>query len=180
MIHPSKPLTFLLLVSLLPKLHAEIEQPLFTITHDNHQQYQQQLTAGQIALFNTYPNSFKMPVYASLRSHKVPDWVKANSQLNIKTAKLNAAGTGFTGAKASIPFAEPESALEVYFNHIARWRGKQLVTQASDANVSADGDYQLTSRESLIRFDYYLEENSNPNRLFFCAFKNHCTSNQGR
>ncbi|MEZ5471015.1 MAG: DUF1329 domain-containing protein [Marinicella sp.] len=171
MIHPTKLLSFLLLAGLLPKIHAQTEQPLFTITHDNHQQYQQQLTAGQIALFNTYSDSFKMPVYASRKSHKEPDWVTANTQTNIKTAKLNEAGTGFTGAHAGIPFAEPESALEVYFNHIARWRGKQLVSHASDANVGEDGDFQLTSRESLIRFDYYLENNDNPNRLFSALSK---------
>ncbi len=147
-------------------LNIHDESPLMVIDHENYQQHQKHLTAGQIALFKTYPDTFKMPVYPSHRTFKAPDWVQANSQANIKTAQLNAAGTGFTDAKAGIPFAEPKSALEVYFNHIARWRGLQLVSHASDAIVGEDGEFQLTSRESLIRFDYYLENNNSPNRLF--------------
>jgi hypothetical protein len=147
------------------------EQPLFVITHSNYQQHQKNLTAGQIALFKAYPDTFKMPIYPSYRTFKAPAWVYENTQKNAQTAQLNDNGTGFTGARAGIPFPEPESALEAYFNHIARWRGIQLVSHASDANVDENGKFQLTSRESLIRFDYYLENNNNPNRLFSALSK---------
>ncbi len=142
------------------------EQPLFTITHDNYQQHVEHLTAGQIALFKTYPQTFMMHIYPSHRTFAAPDWVYANTKKNAVTAELNQPQTGILNASGGIPFPIPQSALEVYFNHVARWRGLQLVNHASDANVGEDGGFQLTSRESLIRFDYYLQDNPNPNRLF--------------
>lgn len=147
------------------------EQPLFTITHANYQQHQAHLTAGQIALFKSYPETFKMPVYPSHRTFAAPEWVYNNSQKNATTAELNKQQTGIVNAVGGIPFPIPQSALEVYFNHVARWRGNQLVNFASDANVGEDGDFQLSTRESLIRFDYYLKDNPNPNRLFSAISK---------
>jgi hypothetical protein len=147
------------------------EKPLFTITHDNHQQHAEHLTAGQIALFKTYPETFKMPIYPSHRTFSAPDWVYKNTKINATTATLNTEQTGILDAIGGIPFPIPQSALEVYFNHVARWRGVQLVNHASDANVGEDGEFQISTRESLIRFDYYLNDNPNPNRLFSAISK---------
>ena len=49
------------------------EQPLFTITADNVDQYADKLSPGQIALFKRYPDSFKMPVYPTHRTASLPD-----------------------------------------------------------------------------------------------------------
>jgi hypothetical protein len=148
------------------------ESPLFTITHSNYQQHAEHLTAGQMALFKTYPETFKMSIYPAHRTFAAPDWVYENSKRNAINATLNDEQTGFKQATAGIPFPIPQSALEVYFNHLARWRGLQLVNHASDANVNEDGSFQLYSRESLVRFDYYLKDNPNPNRLFSAISKN--------
>lgn len=147
------------------------EQPLFSITHNNYRQHVEHLTAGQIALFKTYPETFKMSIYPSHRTFAAPEWVYQNSKKNALTTTLNTEKTGFLNASAGIPFPIPQSALEVYFNHIARWRGLQLVNHASDANVGDNGKFQISSRESLIRFDYYLKDNPNPNRLFSAISK---------
>jgi len=142
------------------------ESALFTITAKNYQQFAVHLSAGQMALFKTYPETFKMPIYPSHRTFKAPEWVYNNSKNNALTAVLNPQQTGILQASGGIPFPLPQTALEVYFNHVARWRGIQLLNHASDANVGEDGHFQLTTRESLIRFDYYLKHNLNPNRLF--------------
>ncbi|WP_211336947.1 DUF1329 domain-containing protein [Marinicella litoralis] len=147
------------------------EQVLFTITHDNYLQHEKHLTAGQIALFQTHPETFKMSIYPSHRTFAAPDWVYNNSKNNAITAELNPQKTGILNATGGIPFPIPQSALEVYFNHVARWRGVQLINHASDANVAEDGSFQLSSRESLIRYDYYLNDNPNPNRLFSAISK---------
>ncbi|MFO6374363.1 DUF1329 domain-containing protein, partial [Pseudomonas aeruginosa] len=39
------------------------DKPLFTIDKANLEQYREHLTPGQLALFKTYPDSFRMPVY---------------------------------------------------------------------------------------------------------------------
>src|SRR3990167_10419289 len=41
------------------------EQPLFTITAQNVDQYKDKLTPGQLAMFKRYPESYKMPVFAT-------------------------------------------------------------------------------------------------------------------
>ena len=43
------------------------EKPLFEITKDNMEQYRARLSPGQIAMFETYPETFRMPVYPGHR-----------------------------------------------------------------------------------------------------------------
>ncbi len=131
---------------------------IFTITFENHKQYIENLTAGQIALFENYPGTFQMPIYPSQRTAVAPQWVYDNSISNIENVTLNKDQSGFENAKAGIPFPVPESALEVYFNHISRWRGLQVESVASDAIVMKSGKYTLITRKSLVRFDHYIEK----------------------
>ena len=48
------------------------EQPLFTITAQNLEQYKDQLSAGQLAMFQRYPQSYRMAVYPTHRTAAVP------------------------------------------------------------------------------------------------------------
>lgn len=141
------------------------QQPLYIITAQNHPQYEMNLTAGQIALFKRYPESFEMPVYPTQRTFSAPEWVNQNTYKNALTTELNSGGSSFSSALPGIPFPIPESALEVYFNHIARWRGKQLKNTASDAVVFKNGKYTLITRKSIVRFDFYNENNESNNIL---------------
>ena len=136
------------------------EEPLFSITKSNYQQYKKNLTVGQQALFEQYPDSFVMPIYSTVRTAIAPDWVYQNTAINANNTTLNEDNTGFENAKAGIPFPIPQSALEVYFNHISRWRGQQLVNQASDAVVYKNGKYTITTRKVLVRFDGYIDDSN--------------------
>lgn len=147
----------------------ENQQPLFVITAENYTQYEVNLTAGQVALFKHYPETFKMPVYPSQRTFTAPDWVNQNTYKNTLTTKLNTDKSGFVDALPGIPFPIPASALEVYFNHIARWRGKQLTNTASDAVVYKNGKHALITRKSIVRFDFYNENISSNNFVSLIA-----------
>ena len=136
------------------------DQSLFTIDNQNVEQYKDKLTTGQLALLAQYPDSFNMPVYPTHRTAMAPDWVYKNTFDNALNTTLNEEQTGFINAKAGIPFPIPQSALEVYYNHVSRWRGQQIVNQASDAVVYKKGDFTLFTRKSIVRFDGYLEENT--------------------
>ncbi len=138
------------------------EKPLFTITHDNFQQYQDKLTAGQVALFERY-ETFQMPIYPSHRTAVAPSWVYGNTFENAIQAELNKDQSGFENAKGGIPFPIPQSALEVYFNHIARWRGQQVESVFSNAVVQKNGQYSLITSKALVRFDSYLPEHKSKN-----------------
>jgi len=133
------------------------EQPLFIITSQNIGEYKDHLTVGQLTLFERYPDTFKMPVYPTQRTATAPDWVYKNTAINAINTTLNKDKTGFENAVGGIPFPIPHSALEVYFNHISRWRGRQLENRASDAVVFKKGSFTLNTRNSLVRFDGYLE-----------------------
>ena len=58
------------------------EQPLFTITAANAEQYQDKLSAGQLAMFKRYPGSYKIPVYPTHRTASLPDKLYAAATVN--------------------------------------------------------------------------------------------------
>ena len=55
------------------------DKPLFIITAQNMAEYSQHLSGGQKALFKTYPDTFKMPIYKSRRTAAAPQWVYDNT-----------------------------------------------------------------------------------------------------
>ena len=62
------------------------EKPLFTITSENLEQYKKNLTDGQIALFEKYPDTYKMPIYQTHRTAAFPQSVYNKAKKNATTA----------------------------------------------------------------------------------------------
>ncbi len=60
------------------------DKPLFTITAQNYEQYQENLTPGQVAMLKQYPDSFRMHVYPSRRSASYPDWFVESTKVQAK------------------------------------------------------------------------------------------------
>lgn len=58
------------------------DKPLFTITKANLSQYKDNLSAGQLALFDTYPETYQIPVYQTRRTAAAPQWVYDNTKYN--------------------------------------------------------------------------------------------------
>lgn len=80
-----------------PSAYAD-EQPLFTITAQNYREYLDHLTEGQVALFKTYPDTFRMPVYPSKRDTRYSDFIHENAKKNALSARLVEGGNGITGS----------------------------------------------------------------------------------
>ncbi|MGX5219946.1 DUF1329 domain-containing protein [Pseudomonas segetis] len=131
------------------------DKPLFTITKANLDQYKANLTPGQIALFNTYPDTYQMPVYQTRRSGSAPQWVYDNTRKNATTAKLLDGGNGFADAYGGIPFPIPQNGVEALWNHIARYRGTYIVRRASEVAVQRNGSYSLVTSQQEALFKYY-------------------------
>ena len=131
------------------------DKPLFTITKANLDQYKDNLTPGQIAMFNTYPNSYQMPVYQTRRSGSAPQWVYDNTIKNASTAKLLDGGNGFSDAYGGIPFPIPQNGVEALWNHIARYRGTYIVRRASEVAVQRNGSYSLVTSQQEAMFKFY-------------------------
>lgn len=119
------------------------DKPLFVITADNLDKYKDNLSPGQIAMFERYPKTFRMPVYQTRRTFRVPDFV---ADLTKKNA-LNTETVGPTGLKnysiQGYPFPIPQNGVEAVWNHIARWRGDALDRYAGQATPLTNGAYSM-------------------------------------
>jgi hypothetical protein len=136
------------------------DRPLFSVTSQNYKQYGDKIPKGLQALFETYPATFKMPVYQSRRSHSAPDWVNENTFRNASAGTMLAEGNGLDGVYGGIPFPIPsgsnsDQALQVIWNHTMRWRGVFVVRRAAEVAVQRNGDYSLVVSQQEVYFRYY-------------------------
>ena len=110
---------------------------LFTVTSNNYSEFSENLlTDGQIAMFKTYPETFKMHIYKSRRSCDVPQEVK---DLTSQNAVMTDEGEGIEGVVGSIPFPNPSEALHHVWNHILRYRGVDIEGGSPYYIVDPDG-----------------------------------------
>lgn len=89
------------------------EQPLFVITAANMADYAERLSAGQKALFATYPDTFRIPVYQTRRDFRFADSVCEATLQNAKSARLASDGEGVEATTGGILFPFPKTGLEL-------------------------------------------------------------------
>src|SRR6267154_1659797 len=130
------------------------DKPLFTITAANMAQYAAKLTEGHKALFKAYPD-YKMIVYPTHRSGASPERIYEGTKRNATAAKLVPDGNGFTGAINGTPFPIPQNGLEVFWNHVTRYRGVAAGLQVGQAPLTAGGGYTLVNFKEEFYFQYY-------------------------
>lgn len=136
------------------------EQPLFVITAENAEQYKERLTAGQLAMFKRYPGSFKMPVYQSHRSVGMPQEIYNAARISAEKVRLAEGGNGLQGFTDSrtLAFPIPKSGMEVVWNHITRYRGGNLLRQATSAFPQRNGDYTLVKIQDRVAFPALMQD----------------------
>ncbi|MBB91336.1 DUF1329 domain-containing protein [Haliea sp.] len=143
------------------------DQPLFTITADNVDQYADKLSPGQIAMFRRYPDTYQMPVYPSRRSARLPESEYTLIKEWATKTDLVAGGNGLVDFKANVPFPIPQSGIEVIWNHITRYRTPLGVKRRYiQAPVQANGAFAPVLFEEEAIFANRFPDNPNPNRLF--------------
>jgi hypothetical protein len=130
------------------------DKPLFTITTANLSQYAAKLTEGHKALFKTYPD-YRMIVYPTHRSAAAPEHVYEATRRNATTGKLVPDGNGITGALGGVPFPIPQAGVEVFWNHITRWRGLAAALQVGQAPLTGSGSFTLVNFKEEFYFQYY-------------------------
>ena len=101
------------------------DQPLFTITAQNYEQYQDNLLPGQIAMFKQFPDTFRMHVYPTRRSASYPDWFVENTKVQAKSiemcpeyAQKSELCLVNVQAGGGVPFPIPQSAEELGWNSL--------------------------------------------------------------
>jgi hypothetical protein len=119
------------------------EKPLYSVTAANMNQYAAKLTEGHKKLLQTYRSTFKMNVYPTHRTAAAPQRIYDATKRIATTAQLAAGGNGVTNAGEGIPFPIPKSGVEVFWNHVLRYRGDVIVRQIGQAPVTASGSYTM-------------------------------------
>ncbi|GHE83752.1 DUF1329 domain-containing protein [Thalassotalea profundi] len=126
----------------------------YTITSANVSEYEKLLTPGQIALFKTYPDTYKMNVYQSRRSASFPEHVYQATLDNATRSELIEEGNGITQAAVGIPFPIPANGLEAIWNHILRYRGEAIVRQGGQVTPTASGSYTYVGFDDQLMLPY--------------------------
>jgi|TARA_R110000772_G_scaffold29112_2_gene72941 hypothetical protein len=170
------------------------DKPLMVITSANYSDYKNNLSPGQIAMFEKYAD-YKMPIYKSKRTAAYSDDLYGVIKKNATTAELVQSGNGIINFDTAIPFPIAKNGSEVIWNHITRYRGgtaKRFLTtipvQSNGSFVPVKMNDQLVWPEFLkegrdadkddnILF-YYLQEITAPARLTGTALLVHETIDQ--
>lgn len=143
------------------------EEPLFEITAQNYQQYEERLSVGQIALLKRYPDTYRMPVYKTHRSARLPEGEYAAIKEWATRTDTVSDGNGLENYRASVPFPIPANGIEVIWNHVTRYRTdlgfKRRYTQIP---VQVNGAFSPVLFEESAIYAARMPDNPYPNRLF--------------
>tara|TARA_R110000764_G_scaffold157460_3_gene245352 strand:+ start:23797 stop:25164 length:1368 start_codon:yes stop_codon:yes gene_type:complete len=130
------------------------EEPQFVITAQNAEQYKDNLTNGQLALFKRYPDSYRIPVYPTHRSATLPERIYDAVKVSALNTGLIEGGNGLTNFAESryYAFPIPQSGVEVVWNHITRYRGGNLKRSIVQAAPLVNGAYSLVHFDDEVAF----------------------------
>jgi hypothetical protein len=129
------------------------DKPLFTITAANMNEYAAKLTEGHKRLLQTYKD-YKIIVYPTHRSAAAPQRIYDATKRIATTANLAPGGNGVVGAVEGIPFPIPKQGVEVFWNHILRYRADAAQAVLGQAPMTAGGSYTLVKFNEEFVFQY--------------------------
>jgi hypothetical protein len=138
------------------------EQPLFTITAANVDDYADNLSPGQVALFKKYPDTYKMNVYPAHRTVRLPDDVLTKVRQNGMTAELVNDGNGAINFEVAHAFPIPQNVYEVLWNHLTRYRGGSAQRTYVQVPVQANGAFVPVQITDTFTWPDFLQEGKDP------------------
>ncbi len=130
------------------------DKVLFTITAANVAEYADKLSPGQVAVFQRYPNTWKMNVYQSRRTASYPQRLYDFAVKNATTAVLAEGGNGVLHAAESVPFPIPKAGLEAFWNHLMRFRNDTVLREYASVAPTPGGQYTVIMVREQIMFPY--------------------------
>jgi hypothetical protein len=139
------------------------DKPILTITAQNYRDHQAKLTAGAVAMFEKYPQTYRMPIYPTRRSASFPQRSYEFTARNATNCRLVANGEGIENCAEGIPFPIPQNAYEVIWNHKLKYKGVAVQRWANQVAPTATGAYSVVRlREELLGL-YYKPGNTTEN-----------------
>ncbi len=146
------------------------DKPEFVITAKNYKEYAANLTDGQKAMFEKYPDTYRMPVYQTRRSSGYPQFIYDESAGNATQTKLLEGGNGLANYEEGVPFPLPQNGLEAIWNHIVRYRGGSVRRIVGQVTPQENGDFTLVRFQDEFTFRNKLADydpNKDKNVLFY-------------
>jgi hypothetical protein len=119
------------------------EKPLFVITKDNMDQYRDRLSPGEVAMFETYPDTFRMPVYPGHREFAFYPKFYGKARYNAEHAELTDNFEGITGFIGGPAFCVPSNGPEVVWFTRTTLAFETTVGEYSDIAVFSNGTRSL-------------------------------------
>ncbi|MEG1626432.1 DUF1329 domain-containing protein [Pseudomonas sp.] len=136
------------------------EKPLFVINAQNAQQYKDKLTDGQMAMFKRYPDSYRVPVYTSHRTASNPQEVYDAAKKSALNTEALAGGNyvgNLTGSRF-YAFPLPKTGVEVLWNHISRYRGKNFHRLTAQAAPQTNGSFTAVELSDEVGYPQYMKD----------------------
>ncbi len=132
------------------------DKPLYTINASNADDYQDILGPGQMALLQTYPDTWRLNVYRTRRSAALPEWVYDGIERNGTNIdpSVPLGKPLYEVARIGPPFPFPVTGEQVLWNHNLRWRGLRIKRALANTPVTQRGFYLLVRGEWDIAFPY--------------------------
>ena len=139
------------------------EQPLYVITAQNYQDYQDRLAPGQVAMLQAYPDTYRIPVYPTHRTAVHPDHVYEDIRGNAETAQLVDNGNGVVNFSNVTPFPRPQTGVELVWNHSTRFRGTAAEREVTLATPQTNGNFTPVTMNE----EFMFIADPDTNNLFF-------------
>ena len=119
------------------------EKPLFTITAQNADQYKDKLSAGQLAMFKRYPDTYKIPVYKTHRTFALPDDIYAAIKRSAEFVQPINDGNGLENFEKSryYAFPLPQNGVQALWNHLTRYHGGNISRTVVQVVPQTNGSY---------------------------------------
>lgn len=136
-----------------PDLYAD-DKVLFSITSKNLEQHKDKLSVGQLALFEKYPETYKMDIYPTHRDGRYSELMEERGMFNARNAELVNGNDGLRNYTGGAPFPIPQSAAE------ALWNGRIFQPAAvqdailDDVVVYANGSQKTSTNHVITDFPY--------------------------
>ncbi|MDO8288470.1 MAG: DUF1329 domain-containing protein [Parvibaculum sp.] len=137
---------------------------LMTIDKSNAAAHEALLTPGQKAMLAAYPD-YKLNVYQSRRTCAYPQAVYDATKKNASSASLAGGGDSLSGVLMGVPFAIPNDAYEIVWNHNLRYRGYKMARTFASAVPTRGGTFTPIIVQDEAIFDYASPANTSFDQL---------------
>lgn len=140
------------------------DEPRYVVTADNMDKHRDKLSNGVIAMFEAYPETFKLQVYPTRRTHTAPDHIVENTRKNATSATLVSDGYSIEDAFGGHPFpilhgSDEDKGMQAMWNHLTRWRGRWVEREYTEV-VVVNGQYGGVTMRQEVFFNWNREGGS--------------------